>query len=130
MICGLSGVGRSTLINRLLKMDIDKTGQTGKATTTDVSKFEETTKSGIKVCIFDTPGFGDPKMSNEGTALMMKRKHYIINKYIITITYCNSSCYMSTKITQVSISSNEVIWCIHTTNPICMCEKWPISIAI
>lgn len=63
IVCGLGGVGKSTLINRLLQLEEGEKwaeeGRSGGATTSVVMKFEKITKSGIKICLFDTPGFGD-----------------------------------------------------------------------
>ena len=63
IVCGLGGVGKSTPINRLLQLEEGEKwaeeGRSGGATTSVVMKFEKITKSGIKICLFDTPGFGD-----------------------------------------------------------------------
>ena len=87
MICGLGGVGKSTLINRFLNTEVAETGRRGGATTTVVSKFEHTTKLGIKVCVFDTPGFGDTcsKLSNEDIAIMMRK---VTENKVHLVLYC------------------------------------------
>ena len=57
LICGLSGVGKSTLINRLLQLEGKgraEEGIMGGATATVVSEYETTTKSGVKVCLLLT----------------------------------------------------------------------------
>ena len=91
MICGLGGVGKSTLINRLLQLRPDekwaKEGRKGSATTSIVSKFERTTERGIKVCLFDTPGFDDVDMSNEEIIAMMENE---TEKRLDMVFYCIS----------------------------------------
>lgn len=77
LICGLGGVGKSTLINRLLQLEGEgraKEGIKGGAMTTAVSKYETTTKNGVKVCLFDSPGFGDVDIKDETTIAMMEDK--------------------------------------------------------
>ena len=63
LVCGLGGIGKSTLVNCLLQANWAKEGAYG--TTSIVNKYERTTKRGIKLCIFDTPGFGDVDHSDE-----------------------------------------------------------------
>ena len=91
LICGLGGVGKSTLINRLLQLGPDeklaKEGRRGGATTSIVSKFERTTERGIKVCLFDTPGFDDVDMSNEEIIAMMDNE---VEKELDMVFYCIS----------------------------------------
>ena len=76
LVCGLGGVGKSTLVNRLLQLKKNEKwaeeGRIGGATTSVVSKHERTTERGIKVCLFDTPGFDDVDMSNEEIVAMME----------------------------------------------------------
>ena len=58
----MEGCGKSTLINNLLGLSIStgaKTLQSGTAVTTEVRPYEKEVK-GIKVVIFDTPGFCGP----------------------------------------------------------------------
>lgn len=76
MICGIGGVGKSTLINRFLQLEGDKQAPaalTGRRTTTEVKPYE-VTKRGVKVMIFDTPGFADPKMKKDVIIDKMKGK--------------------------------------------------------
>jgi predicted GTPase len=91
LICGLGGVGKSTLINHLLQLKPDEKwaeeGRRGGATTSIVSKFERTTKRGIKVCLFDTPGFDDVDMSNEEVIAMMEIE---TEKTLDMVFYCIS----------------------------------------
>ena len=91
LICGIGGVGKSTLINRLLQLGPDeklaKEGRRGGATTSIVSKFERTTERGIKVCLFDTPGFDDVDMSNEEIIAMMENE---TEKKLDMVFYCIS----------------------------------------
>lgn len=69
MACGKGGVGKSTLINRLLRLKRDEKwaeeGRKGMATTKYVRKYEKMTEHGVKLRLFDTPGFDDPKLSNQ-----------------------------------------------------------------
>ena len=74
LVCGLGGVGKSTLVNSLLQLKDEKSAGEGKQEGAIVSKYERTTERGIKVCIFDTPGFGDLDVSNEEIVAMMKKK--------------------------------------------------------
>ena len=77
LVCGLGGVGKSTLVNRLLQLGDEKwaeEGDCGKATTSVVSKYERTTEKGIKVCIFDSPGFSDIDLSDKDIIDMVKKK--------------------------------------------------------
>ena len=90
LVCGLGGVGKSTLVNRLLQLGDDKwakEGMKGRATTAAVSKFERTTERGIKVCIFDTPGFNDIDTSDEEIIAMMETK---IESKLHLVLYCVS----------------------------------------
>ena len=91
MVCGLGGVGKSTLINRLLQLEGDEKwaeeGRSGGATTSVVMKFERTTKRGIKVCLFDTPGFDDVDISNEMIIAMMEKE---TDKKLDVVFYCIS----------------------------------------
>ena len=77
LVCGLGGVGKSTLVNRLLQLGNEKwaeEGMHGKATTSVVSKYERTTERGIKVCLFDTPGFNDVELSDEEVVAMILKE--------------------------------------------------------
>ena len=91
LVCGLGGVGKSTLVNRLLQLkDNEKwaeEGRSGGATTSVVSKHERTTERGIKVCLFDTPGFDDVDMSNEKIVAMMETE---TEKKLDMVFYCIS----------------------------------------
>ena len=75
LVCGLGGVGKSTLVNHLLQLGDEKwaeEGKKGRVTITVVSKFEHITERGIKVCIFDTLGFSDIDISDEDIIAMME----------------------------------------------------------
>ena len=78
LVCGIGGVGKSTLINRLLQLEggkkVAEEGMEGKAKTSNVSKYERITKRGIKVCLFDSPGFEDADISNEEIIAMMSNE--------------------------------------------------------
>ena len=90
LISGLGGAGKSTLINQLLRLKEDneraKEGKGG-ATTLVVSKHERTTEKGMKVCLFDTPGFGDPDIEDEDIIAMMERE---TEKRLDVVFYCIS----------------------------------------
>ena len=90
LISGLGGVGKSTLINQLLRLkEDDKLAKEGRggATTLIVSKHERTTEQGVKVCLFDTPGFGDPDIEDEDIIAMMKSE---TEKRLDVVFYCIS----------------------------------------
>jgi len=52
-ICGITGVGKSTLINKIFRDEIAKTG-IGTPVTTEIRKYH---KDNVPINIFDTPGF-------------------------------------------------------------------------
>jgi predicted GTPase len=92
MVCGLGGAGKSTLINTLLHLEGDdeqlaEAGKRAKATTLVVSKHEKTTKSGIKVCFFDTPGLGDPDLDDDEIVARMEKE---TEKKLDIVFYCLS----------------------------------------
>ena len=91
MVCGLGGAGKSTLVNNLLQLEDDseqaKAGKHGKATTLVVSKHEKTTKSGIKVCFFDTPGLDDPELDDDEIVARMEKE---TGKRLDIVFYCLS----------------------------------------
>ena len=91
MVCGLGGVGKSTLINQLLQLKEGEQwaeeGRRGGATTSVVTRFERITKSGIKICLFDTPGFDDVEISNEMIVAMMEKE---TEKKLDVVFYCIS----------------------------------------
>ena len=78
MVCGLSGVGMSALINRLLQLEGEeraKEGIMGRATTTAVFKYE-TIPPRVEskcMCLFDSPGFGGTEISDEVIIDMMEK---------------------------------------------------------
>ena len=91
MVCGLGGVGKSTLVNTLLQLEGNdkqaQAGKKGKATTLVVSKHEKTTKSGIKVCFFDTPGLDDPELDDDEIVARMEKE---TGKELDIVFYCLS----------------------------------------
>ena len=91
LVCGLGGVGKSTLINRLLQLKHDEKwaeeGRRGGPITSIVRKHERTTEREIKVCLFDTPGFDDVDTSNEEIVAMMEVE---TEKELDVVFYCIS----------------------------------------
>ena len=78
LVCGKGGAGKSTLVNRLLQLSKNEKwaeeGKRGKATTKVVRKYERLTERGIKVCLFDTPGFSDIDLSDEDIIAMINHE--------------------------------------------------------
>ena len=91
LIAGLGGVGKSTLINQLLRLEKDderaKEGKGGEAATSVVSKYERTSKNGMTVCLFDTPGFGDLDMEDDDIIAMVECE---TEKNLDVVFYCIS----------------------------------------
>ena len=90
MVCGLGGVGKTTLINHLLQLEGEKMWahmQRSIGPTSVVTKFECTAKRGIKVCLFETSGFHDVNISNEMTIAMMEKE---TEKKLDVVFYCIS----------------------------------------
>ena len=92
MVCGLGGAGKSTLVNTLLQLEGDDeqlaiAGKRGKATTLVVSKHEKITKSGIKVCFFDTPSLDDPDLDDDEIVARMEKE---TEKKLDIVFYCLS----------------------------------------
>ena len=92
MVCGLGGAGKSTLVNTLLQLEGDDeqlaiAGKRGKATTLVVSKHEKITKSGIKVCFFDTPGLDDTDLDDDEIIARMEKE---TEKKLDIVFYCLS----------------------------------------
>ena len=77
LVCGLGGVGKSTLVNRLLKLEEGnraKVGRSGGATTIDVSEYESSIERGLKVRFFYPPGFIDVNHPDEGIVATILEK--------------------------------------------------------
>lgn len=91
MVCGRGGIGKSTLINRLLKLTDEakqaREGLEGRLTTSGVQSYEKINERGIKICLFDTPGFGDPNLNNTDIIAMMERE---TKKNLDLVLYCIS----------------------------------------
>ena len=91
MICGLCGAGKSTLVNNLLQLEEGEKwaeeGRRGGINTTIVRGYEKKTKRGLKVSLFDTPGFEDPDLSSDDIITMMKEE---TNDEVHLVFYCIS----------------------------------------
>lgn len=84
LVCGLGGSGKSSLINSLLQLK----GRPDELETTSViSKYTKTTASGIKVCVFDTPGLDNIDQSREELIAMMEKE---TEKKLDIVFYCIS----------------------------------------
>ena len=97
LVCGLGGAGKSALVNRLLQLGSGdekwaEEGMMAKHTTSTVSKYERTTERGIKVCIFDTPGFDDISLSDEEILGMIRKES---ESKLEIVLYCISLGYSS-----------------------------------
>ena len=66
LVAGKVGVGKSTLLNALIGMDVAKTGDDVTGMTKAIEMFT-LTKKGININIIDTPGLGDMDMEDEDT---------------------------------------------------------------
>ena len=67
-----------------------KEGFGGAITTSVVSKYEGTTERGIKVCIFDTPGFGDVLSDEKIIAMMLKETESQTKGKLDLVLFCLS----------------------------------------
>ena len=70
-------VGKSTLVNRFLKLEEGnraKVGRSGGATTIDVSEYESSIERGLKVRFFYPPGFIDVNHPDEGIVATILEK--------------------------------------------------------
>ena len=64
LVIGEGGVGKSTLVNGLVGMDVAATGDSVSCMTKNVDK-TTVNKSGIEINIIDTPGLGDVDLEDE-----------------------------------------------------------------
>ena len=82
---------KSTLINHLLQLEEDEMwaeeSLRGNLATTIVRSYEKITKRGIKVLLFDTPGFDNLRLSNDEIITMMRKE---TNKQVHLVLYCIS----------------------------------------
>ena len=77
LVAGLPGVGKSALTNNLLGIDPGgegaQSGLKGVAMTTAVRAHERVLRDGMKVILFDTPGFEDPELSDDDIILQSQK---------------------------------------------------------
>ena len=113
LVCGLGGVGKTTLINRLLQLEGDEERGKEETTTTAVLKYETTTtKTGVKVCIFDTPGFNNADMRDETIIAMMEDK---TEKKLDMVFYC-IALNSPTRVQQGDVRSMRTLTQVFTQN--------------
>jgi len=91
LVAGLPGVGKSTLTNHLLGIDPGgggaQSGLKGMATTTAVRAHERELRDGLKVVVFDTPGFEDPDLSEDEIILQSQK---VTGGKVHLLLYCLS----------------------------------------
>ena len=71
LVCGLVGVGKSTLVNRLLHLKISEVRICGESKAPAVLKYE---MRGTKVCFFESPGFDNSDIGDEEIVAMIKKE--------------------------------------------------------
>ena len=91
LVAGRGGVGKSSLVNNLLELDRSsdkgaREGFTGSATTQAVCKHTGS-KHGIKVIAYDTPGFQDLQLTEEGIIAELVEK---TDSMVDVCLYCAS----------------------------------------
>ena len=91
LVAGLPGVGKSALTNHLLGIDPGgggaQSGLKGMATTTAVRAHERELRDGLKVVVFDTPGFEDPDLSEDEIILQSQK---VTGGKVHLLLYCLS----------------------------------------
>ena len=116
LVCGLGGVGKSTLVNRLLQLKDEKWAKEdkfGRPTTSVVSKYERTTERGIKVCIFDTPGFSDVDITDRAIVEMIMKK---TESRLDIVLYCMSLADPYPRVLRADIDTLKILTQAFTTN--------------
>ena len=74
VVCGKSGIGKSTLINALVGSKICKTGHSVKGVTRDVDEAATFDLNGVKVTVWDTPGLEEGSASEQEERKKQLRK--------------------------------------------------------
>ena len=109
LVCGQGGAGKSTLINKLLGRDCAEEGVVGKPTTSVVTMYERTTERGIKVCIFDTPGFGDVDFSEKKVvAKILNETKAKIQCKLDLVIFCVSLAGSSPRLQRADVEAMKV----------------------
>ena len=72
LVTGKVGVGKSTLVNVLVGMDVARTGDDVASVTKTINQIK-VVKSGVRVTITDTPGLGDPDVEDDDTLYKIRK---------------------------------------------------------
>ena len=102
LVVGAPGVGKSSLINRLLGSCVAKEGDSGLLTTMVVQKYSRTI-NGVSIEMFDTPGLQDPEKKD---AEVIQEIAKATNHEVDLILYCVS---MRGSITNADVTGVELL---------------------
>ena len=87
LVIGRTGIGKSTLINNLLGMEVASVGHTLQSETPDVNQHEVTVE-GVQVVVYDTPGLGDVKGEEEEQRHLKDIEDVLAQKKIHLVVCC------------------------------------------
>ena len=124
LVCGCRGAGKSALVNHLLQLKEAKEGFGGAITTSVVSKYEGTTERGIKVCIFDTPGFGDVLSDEKIIAMMLKETESQTKGKLDLVLFCLSLGNPAARVQQADVDA------IRKVTQAFTCEIWKKAVIV